>query len=191
MDNVRWLALGSDYQPGETMSLRLSRLSVQVGDPIQIDLVGRSGLDAEHMRVEVKAPDHTITTLALKPVSGSTTRFQAAYMPALPGVHHVRAHLTEHPGRVVESRFNSYHIDVERMHTSANPTALRMLSQASGGRCLDPRDPDAFNDLLTRQRLAAQTPPAPIYLWNRGWVMTLVLCWAGLEWIVRRVGRLP
>ncbi len=191
MDNIRWLALGSDYQPGESVSLRLSRLGVQVGDPIQIDLVGRSGLNTGQLQAEVEAPDGRITNVSLDPVAGSTTRYRAEYYPESPGIHHVRARSAENPDQTVASRFNSYHIDIERMHTSANPSALRTLSEASEGRCLDPDDPDAFDKLLARQRQAAKTPPTPHYLWDRGWVLTLVLCWAGMEWIVRRVGGLP
>ena len=191
MDSVRWLALGSDYRPGEDMSLRLSRLGAQVGEPIRIDLFDRSAQHGASPEAEVESPQGQRTTLPLKPVPGSTTRYQAEYRPAVPGVHHVRILPKGQGGQTVDARFNAYRIDVERMHTSANPAALRTLAQASGGRCLNPLDPDALDPQLTRQRLAAQTPPTPHYLWDRGWVLTCLLCLAGLEWIVRKAGGLP
>lgn len=190
MDSVRWLALGSDFQPGKPMSLRLSRLGVQAGDPIHIDLVSRIGFDTLNALIVVESPDGKNTIAALSPVPGSTTRQRAVFHPQTPGIYHVRAQSPPLSDQNVEARFNCYHVDIERMHTSANRGALRTLSETSGGRCLDPDDPDALPKILNRQREAMRSPPTPKYLWDRGWVMSLILIWAGAEWITRREGGL-
>jgi hypothetical protein len=190
MDTVRWLALGSDYQPGKPMSLRLSRLGVQTGDPISLDLVSRTGFDSLDTVVIIEAPGGERETIALSPVEGSTTRQRAVLYPKTPGVYRVFVQSFQPPGQTIEARFNCYDIDIERLHTAANRGALRTLSESSGGRCLNPDEPDDLPKLLTRQREAMQGPPKPYYLWDRGWVMSLVLIWAGAEWIIRRAGGL-
>ncbi len=191
MDTVRWLALGSDYQPGKAMSLQLSRLSVQAGDPIHIDLVSRDGFGNLDARVTIENPDGEQHTAALAPVGGSTTRRRAEVHPDKPGVYRVTAIDAQSPDEVIVTKFNCYDIDIERLHSSANRGALHILSESSGGRCLGPDGPDELAKLLGRQRGAALGPPRPYYLWGRGWVLTTVLVWAGTEWIIRRSGGLP
>ncbi len=190
MDSVRWLALGSDFKPGVPISLRLSRLGVQIGDPIQLDLISRSGFDSIDPLVVVEAPDGSRSTVELAPVPGVTTRRRAELHPDMPGVYTVTAHAPDAPGQSMRAQFNCYHIDIERMHTSANRSALRTLSETSGGRCLNADDPDEFFKLLDKQQQAMQTPPKPVYAWNHGWIMSLILSWAGVEWILRRAGGL-
>lgn len=193
MDMVRWLALGSDYQPGKDITVRLSRRGVAVGDPISLDVVSRSGFDGVQARVVIDTPGGETIESALGPVPGSTTRRRAYVYPDQPGVHRVRVIETnpgDNTGSVTEAKFNCYHIDIERLYTSADRGALRTLSELSGGRCLDPAEPEALKALLDKQREAAKTPATPYYLWDRGWVLGLILMWAGAEWLLRRAGGL-
>lgn len=190
MDTVRWLALGSDYQPGKPMSLQLSRMSVQAGDPIHIDLISRDGFDNLDAQVTIVGPDGEQLTAALAPVGGSTTRRRAEVYPDKPGVYRVTARDAQSPDETIETKFNCYDIDIERLHSSANRGALHTLAESSGGRCLSPDDPEELAKILSRQREAALSPPRPYYLWDRGWVLTAVLVWAGMEWIIRRSGGL-
>lgn len=190
LDTVRWLALGSDYQPGKAISLQLSRMSVQAGDPIHVDLVSRDGFNESEVLLYIESPDGTRTTLAPAPVGGSTTRRRVVLHPDQPGIYRVTANTTQAPDEAIVTRFNCYNIDIERLHNSANRAALRVLAESSGGRCLSPEEPDELAKILSRQREAAASPPRPYYLWDRGWMLTLVLGWAGLEWIIRRAGGL-
>lgn len=188
MDMIRWLALGSDYQPGKALSLRLSRRGIQVGDPIRIDLISRVGFETLEAGVFVEDPNGERATLTTEPVRGSTTRRQSTLHPTATGVYRVVVESAQLTGGSIEAKFNCYDIDLERLHTSANPGALRTLSEISGGRHLDPNDPDALVDLLTTRREASVSPPKPYYLWDRAWVMVVLLTWAGVEWLVRRAG---
>lgn len=190
MDSVRWLALGSDFQPGKPMSLRLSRLGVQAGDPISIDLISRTGFSALDAHVTVESPKGERISVALAPVAGSTTRQRAVFHPQSPGRYQVFAESSVLPDQIVRARFNCYQVDIERMHTSANRGALRTLSESSGGRCLNPDEPDSLPKILSRHREAVFSPLTPDYIWDKGWLMSLILTWAGIEWIVRRVGGL-
>ncbi len=196
MDMVRWLALGSDYQPGKDVTVRLSRRGVAVGDPISLDVVSRTGFDGVTARVIVDVPGGGTIEPALDPVPGSTTRRRAYIYPKQPGVHRVRViengtdDAGDGTGSAIEAKFNCYNIDIERLYTSADRGALRTLSELSGGRCLDPAEPESLKVLLDKQREAAKTPATPYYLWDRGWVLGLVLSWVGAEWLLRRAGGL-
>jgi hypothetical protein len=195
MDMVRWLAMGSDYQPGKAVTVRLSRRGVAVGEVMGVEVVSRTGFGGLDVRVEVEGPRGERIELALEAVAGSTTRLGAVLNPTEAGVYRVLVRggksgddRGEESGDVIEARFNCYDIDIERLHTSANRGALRTLSELSGGRCLGPDDPDALMRLLRREREAGKSPAEFYYLWDRGWVMAALLFWAGLEWLVRRAG---
>ncbi len=188
MDMVRWLALGSDYQPGKPVSVRLSRRGVQVGDPISVDLVSRVGFDELGAGLYVEGPDGERVRPVAEPVTGSTTRLRAVLNPKTPGVYRVVVETALNPGNPIETKFHCYDLDLERLHTTANRGALRALSEASGGRCLNPYEPDELFKVLRQQREAAVTPPKPYYIWDKGWVMVTLLLWAGVEWLIRRAG---
>ena len=196
MDMVRWLALGSDYQPGKDVTVRLSRRGVAVGDPVSLDVVSRTGFEGVEARVIVDVPGGDTFEPALDAVPGSTTRRRAVLHPKVTGVYRVRVldhgsgETSGEPGQVIEAKFNCYDVDIERLYTSANRGALRTLSELSGGRSLDPTRPEALKTLLDKQREAAKTPATPYYLWDRGWVLGLMLVWVGAEWLIRRAGGL-
>jgi hypothetical protein len=188
MDMIRWLALGSDYQPGKPISLRLSRRGVQAGDPISLDLISRIGFDELDARVYVQGPNGERLNPVVESVMGSTTRRRAVLHPKKTGVYRVAVESPLLVDGPIEAKFNCYNVDLERLHTAANRGALRTLSEISGGRVLDSNDPNSLTRLLKQQREAAMTPPRPYYLWDRGWVMVLLLMWAGMEWLIRRAG---
>jgi hypothetical protein len=106
------------------------------------------------------------------------------------GVYRVVAEPAEPDLPPAEARFNVYDVDLERLRSSANPAALRVLAEQSGGQFLNRRQPDQLLEALSRYRAAAVVPPRPQKIWDRGWLLVMLLGWAGLEWIVRKLGGL-
>lgn len=192
MDMVRWLALGSDYRPGEVVSLRLTGRGVAVGDSIGLDLVSRVGFDEVDVKVYVEGPSGERVGVVTEAVAGSTVRRRGALHSTEAGVHRVVVEGVGREGDVlgelIEAKFNCYDVDLERLHTSVNKGALRVMSELSGGRGLDADEPGALFELLDRRREALAVPGKAYYLWDRGWVLGLVLLWAGVEWLARRAG---
>ncbi|MDX1564910.1 MAG: hypothetical protein R3236_05860, partial [Phycisphaeraceae bacterium] len=41
-------------------------------------------------------------------------------------------------------------------------------------------------EMLTTRQSENRIQPRPQYVWDRAWVLVLVLTWAGVEWIARR-----
>ncbi len=191
---VRWLAMGSGFEPDSSSTLRLSRRTLMVGEELIIEEMRRFEQSATgSMEAVVTDPAGAQHTIHLQPSSSGSSRLTARYAPQLPGVYRV-----ELPGAGVRSetesphsaRFFAYSIDIERVQCAADPTSLRRLAALSGGRVFDPHRPDELFELLERQRAVAVVPPRPEYLWDRAVFMFAVLGWAGLEWVIRKKGGL-
>lgn len=188
---ARWLIMGSDFQPGQAFAIRLASRTVQVGHPLDIDLISRF-LVAEDFPIvlTVEDPQGQRHALSPRPVAGPSRR-RASFTPTQSGVYRVLAQspaLTDAP---LESRFTAYDLDLERLQSSAHPHTLGALAQATGGTLLNPHTPQQLLPLLQQHRRAMlETPPQPQFIWNRGWVLTLLLLWAGLEWLFRKQGGL-
>ena len=186
---IRWLALGSEFQPGRQVSLRLSRSAVQTGQTVRFDVVSRFAADDHDMRLTVVDPHGQAHDLALQ-AAGGVARQQAMFEPTIAGVHEVALDAPSMKPERIETRFNVYNVDVERLRSAANPLAMRQLAEQSGGVFLAADRPDALFDVLQRQRTALMAPAKTQYIWDRGWILTSLLIWAGIEWIARRRGGL-
>jgi hypothetical protein len=188
---VRWLALGSDFAPGEAVALQLSRTSTRLGDELTIDVVYRqTSSSGAAPRLEIRDPAGVVREVVLHQLPGQAPRFRTVVRPESTGVHVVTL-LT--PGLVParrEKRVNVYEVNLERLQTSANHAALRTLAEQSGGAMFSGAEIDQLSDLLRRHQESLQVPPRREYLWDRGWIMTLLLAWAGAEWLFRRAAGL-
>ncbi len=189
-NTVRHLAMGSDFQPGRELTLRVSSPAVHVGEPITLTVSARQAIDpAIDARLTLTGPDGDTIELSLRTGPGSA-RQQHSFSPETPGPWQAVADaggLTPEP---VEARFTAYELDIERLDSAANPALLHTLATGSGGRLLDPDEPDALTDVLAAHRAAMAVPPTPEHVWNQGWVLALVLLWAGGEWLARKRGGL-
>jgi len=185
-DMTRWLALDSDYHPGKPVSLRLSRRSVGVGETVNVDLASRVAFDQLDARVYAEGPGGEQVELSPKPIAGQATRHRVTLNPDAPGEYRVVVQTPLALGQPIETRFYCYDVDIERLQNAADRQAMRLLSERSDGRCLNPDNPDELTRLLKSHRASIRVPPRPYYLWDRDWVLAMVLCWAGGEWIIRR-----
>ena len=184
---VRWLAMGGDFQPGQQVALNLSHTSLRLGDPLSAGVVYKQNPAAGNLpRMEVIDPQGNRREVALARLPGRDPRFGATLDPNGVGVHLVT--LTA-PGMIparLQRKFNVYDLNVERLETSANPMPLRMLAEHSGGEFFEAHQAAEFVDRLHRQRASMLVPPQLEYIWDEGWVMFLLLLWAGSEWLLRR-----
>jgi len=184
---VRWLTLGGDFQPGQQVSLQLSRATARLGDPLIIDVLYKLVPPAGAApKLELIDPQGGRRQVALSPVTGRDPRFRASLEPEAVGVHEV---VLSAPGMTPaqqQRKFNVYQVENETFDTSANPLVLRMLSEHTGGECFEPDQADAWMAALKRQFQAQQMPPRREYIWDHWGVMAGLLTWMGLEWLLRR-----
>ena len=188
---IRWLALGSDFQPGQDIALRLSQRVVRIGEWISLDVSSRFRSEAEvDARLTIVDPEGRRYEPALLPVGDTNARQQARFKPELPGLYRVSVSSPLLEDKPLESRFSVYDVDFERLLSAANRRALRQLALDSGGLVLNPAEPEKLADLLLRYRASTLVPPRPRYVWDRGWILALILLWGGSEWLIRRKGGL-
>lgn len=189
---VRQLILGADARAGEDLSLRPLPRNIAVGDTVRLELTARSQSLARQIEsLELIAPEgmSEIVTLIDDPLRSA--RRYATYLPQTKGIHRVK---TQSPtdGQWVEASF--YVNDgaaTERLHTAADPAWMQTLASNSGGMVLDPDKPEALLEVLAHHRAARDGQPIPVHLWDRAWLLFVLLLWMGVEWLIRRAWGLP
>jgi len=184
---IRWLTMGGDFQPGQQVSLRVSRTTARLGDPVSVDVAFKHAPPGgPRATLQLQTPDGGSRQLALAPLPGRDPRFRAVIDPELAGVHTLTLSTPGMIPEVQEKKFNVHHINEERLETSANPLPLKVLAEHSGGVCFEPHQASDFVEHLRRQRSSMFIPPQLEYVWDRGWILFLLLAWTGSEWIFRR-----
>ncbi|MGI9014315.1 MAG: hypothetical protein ACR2GY_08715 [Phycisphaerales bacterium] len=184
---VRWLALGGDFPPGQNVALQLASTTVRVGEPVAIDVTYRTiQAHSPGDTLEVAGPDGAILPLTLRQIASRETRYRAEFSPTSTGVHAVTLHTSGAEQTALTRRFSAFDLNVERLHAEARPLEMRMLAEETGGMSLRPEDFQKFVDTQTRARLAAVVPPRPEFIWDRSWILALLLMWMGCEWLLRR-----
>src|SRR5262249_2268192 len=143
------------------------------------------GVDA-HPTVSIADSSGQTSEVPLHRLPGQDPRFRATVNPSRAGVYRA---ILRSPGLKPEKQehgFSVYDVSLERLETWANPLAMSVLSEHSGGEVLRPDQADLLIDRLNRQRLAGIVPTEPEYIWDNGGILFLLLTWTGLEWIIRR-----
>jgi len=188
---VRWLIMGSDFRPGQQVTLRLSRTSARLEDPVIVDVAlkriptGQSGL-----QLSIKQPSGTTHQTSLSRIAGNELRYRTSVPTKSLGVYEVTLTTPDLEPNVQTQKFNVYDINLERLETSASPQTLRLLAEQSGGQPLDIDKPQQLIELLGRKRIALLSPPELVYIWDRGVILFLLVTLAGAEWILRRLAGL-
>ncbi|MCA9041302.1 MAG: hypothetical protein KDA65_13195 [Planctomycetaceae bacterium] len=184
---VRWMAMGSDFQPGQQVAMNLSRTSVRLGDPLIVDVVYKHTPAAgAHPELKLTDPESETRVVALFRVAGREPRFRTELKPDIVGVHRL---VVDAPGMQpaqLDSNFNVYDINIERLSTAANPMALQILAEHSGGKFLEADQLSELSEHLLRHRAAVMIPPKLEFIWDQWVIMTLLLLWCGSEWLFRR-----
>ena len=184
---IRWLAMGSDFLPGQEVSLKLARSSVRLGEPLQCEAVSRfmpeGGFNPQVMVLDPQGKTHSIVMNRLGQMD---SRLQGEFTPQTTGVHQVVLECPQLKPGTIQKRFNSYDVDMERLQTSANPEAMRILAEQSAGRYFEPAESERLSEELAKIRAMRQVPRRPEYIWPRGIILVVLLLWAGAEWIIRK-----
>lgn len=185
---VRWLSMGGDFPPGQQVALQLDRTSVRLGSGLLADVVyKRAGTGTAPPNLTLTLPNGETQTIAMAPVLGRESRFRAQLDPQGVGVFQLALHTPDAEPVKIERKFSVYDINLERLNASANLLPLKILADHTGGEFLDVKSTADLSERLHRQRASMVVPPKLEYIWDQGFVMVLILMWAGTEWLIRRL----
>lgn len=184
---VRWMVSSGDFQPGHDIGLRLTPRHARKDEPVTVHVLSRFRTeDDQAMRLRIIDPERNERELALRAAPGSVLRRQASFTPEIEGVYRL---VLDAPGMKperLESRFDVYAMDAERLRSSAHPGVMHLLARETGGAFLNPYDSGKLASTLRKRETARVVPRRPEYVWDRGWIMVCLLLAAGAEWIARK-----
>jgi hypothetical protein len=185
---IRWLALGGDFQPGQQVSFSLSRITARLGDPLTADVSYKHPPPGDvQPTLRLTSPAGETKEIALNALPGRFPRYRATLEPETVGLHRVELIAPGMTPSELEKSISVYDVSLERLQTAADPMPLRILAEHSGGAFFDAEDVWDLYEQLRRHRLSMLSPPRSEYIWDHGAIMTLLLLWIGIEWIVRRL----
>lgn len=184
---VRFMTHSPDASAGQQITLQIGRAQLRLGDSLLIE--ARSNIEPPAgfaPSLSVIDPSGQSAPVAMEPANDSPRRWTATFKPVAPGPHRLTMNGEPLKPGVIEKRFSVFDLNMERLHASARPSFMSSLSQLSGGRTLDPANPEAFLEQLALDVALQSVPPRVDYIWDRFWLMFGLLVWAGIEWLVRR-----
>lgn len=186
-NTIRNLAMGSDFLPGQTVCLKIGRSSVRLGDPVMMEAVFKtapSGAAAGQVKVTLTGPDGKSQDV---PVAAATGRVQGSFTPRQTGVYRA---MLETPGMNPprqEKRFSVFDVNFERLQTAANPEAMRLLAEQSGGLFFPAGSPaGGLPEALAKHQESRGVLPQVNFLWDKAPILVVLLVWMGAEWLGRR-----
>ncbi len=182
---ARWLSTDAP----DPLSVTLSP-SVDVGDPLTVEIVTRDGtfapVDGAVVEATLTSPAGGASPLALRP--SGRGRFAATGPLAAPGLYrlHVEARQNSASRGTDDRWFLVSDNEREFADPRLNEGLLRRVARESGGRYV--RAADASQVVAALASAAPQNAePQRRDLWHEPWAFALVLLLLSAEWLMRRV----
>lgn len=189
---VRWLALGGDFLPGQSVSLVADKLSTSPGEPVTIAARARYAEPGGFTpSLTITGPDGTSTPVALQRVGAGQDHFTAAWTPKTEGVYTAELRA---PGMTPErllTRFAAYDDRPELRDTAARPDEMLELCRSTGGRLFALDETDALIDLLSKEGESRRSVVKPVPAWDSAWLFGVIASLLTAEWFWRRRIGLP
>lgn len=188
---LRWVAAGGEAQPGQDVTLRLSRQDVALGLPVTVEAVLDHRVERPPTAVTVRRPDGSEERLPLAAGSDGGLRLTSGFRPERAGVHVVTL---EAPGLEPPTQQRYLHVfdpSVERVNTSADPALMTLLAERTGGRSFAMEEAGSYPEHVRMRRFSTIASQEAEWVWNRFPFLLMLCMWLGIEWILRRRAGLP
>ncbi len=171
----------TELSPGQTVTIRAQLYDARM-QPLQresvsvsiVDELGRPVLQPDTLRVDSRKPGQFINT----------------FRPGRPGVYRITVPVPE-SSDVLQANVEVVLPNLESENPSQNVKLLTSLSQGTGGRYLTLDEAkEQLADLLPDRSEPIVVDEQLRTLWDRQWLIFLMVGLLGLEWALRRVVRL-
>ena len=179
---------------GESAALDVTPRRVQAGQPVRVDLrlidaqladrVDRS-VTAELVNEEGDA----VAELELMRGDGTEVRFSTTHLTDRPGSYTVQLVDPALDGLNLEAELEIFAPEDELRHPETDHALLAALSEATGGRLLEPDELSELNELLPNRAVTTMNPLTE-RIWDTWPFFALFLALITAEWIGRKVLRL-
>jgi len=181
---LRWMLAASDFLPGQEVALRSGRRYYTDEQPMEFFVSTRS--------IDTKAysPELIIagggTTTQVEPREARGGGYVAQAGPFAPGPYTVT--LMNNVGRPerLEMTVEVVSSSVEKRVLSSDPDLMARLSEISGGSSLGRSGVADMAGVVRKWRASRQKSMDKRSVWDRSWLLALLVAVMGLEWFLRR-----
>ena len=184
---IRWLALGGDFLPGQSVSLNADQVTVSPGDPVTLAVRTRFVEEtAFDPTLRVIGPDGSIRAVDLAGDGPGAAQQTGVFVPDQEGVYEAVL-LT--PGIAPErlsTRFAAYDTRVELLDTVSRRDELAALARVSNGRAFGLEEFNAFLDQIEDEVATRRSQGRMVAAWDRPWVFAVIVLLLATDWIWRR-----
>jgi hypothetical protein len=179
-----WLLANGGVTPVAGYSLRADTSNLPLGETIRLRFAVH-GIEppATPPPVELFREDAPVTTLNF-PAGGDPMAWLTEFAPQATGRY--RAQVKTPDGKTLSTQFIVFREDTETTETAMDRDYLEQLAKASGGRMLDPSEIAGMVDNLLRDTGKQAPLTRRVPLWDRIWVLLLLVLLLTLEWHNRR-----
>lgn len=184
---VRWMLASGDFMPGADWALRVTPRHLKIKEALTVSISTRIA-DARSFPkgIQLISPDGSRQYIAFDEEDRQGLWADIALIPEKTGVYRVEVDAPGLEPEKIQTLFNVYDANVERLQSGARPGILKMISRETGGAHLDPYRPELLPEFLAKSIAVkkSQLPPEPI--WDQGWILFGLLMLVGSEWMLRR-----
>ena len=165
------------YQTGETVIIE-ARLAEDLAGP---------GAPAE-LQATVDREGHDVVSVALSAQPGREGWYRGHFQAGEPGRYGIRLNLPSPAvGPAPRGEVRVVRPDLEFREVSLDKASLRLLaSQSAGGQYLEVDEAGRLADLIPSRRTSTVVPGSIVPLWDRWWVLALIVGLLAAEWTLRK-----
>jgi hypothetical protein len=188
---IQFLTLSRLMGEHKRIRIETDRASYPVDGQVQIhaqllddryEPIMQAGFDVRVIPLDVAGAEAQSVTL--RPDAQSPGMFGGFFSPTHSGRYRIEANAADQPISN-STEFQASDVQPEMTTTDVQMGELERIASVSGGRCLGMTDLNKLETLLTLEPYTERYT-VEIRLWDNGWVLLLLVCLMGGEWIVRR-----
>ena len=178
---LRWLISGSDFLPGQNLSLTTDRAAYSERDTVRLIGHIRGAKPARPPVITLALPDGKSAQVASAFSTGGAGDFAATFRPTQPGDYVATVAPVSPPEKSapVRAAFSVSSGLQEDANRAADPELMRRIAAAGGGEALQEAELPALSEKLRAAELAARPQNGSRTLWDNGFLLALLLAlWA-------------
>jgi hypothetical protein len=181
---IIWLLASSEHVSGSQHRLRTSTANLPLGQEMFLRLqLKNDSKSAEPPVIDISTSEDAAVPITMT-ATENPLQFEARYVP--PKIGRFRAQVTLPDASVQSARFMVFEENREATEVAADRTYLRKLAESSGGRMLEAAEVKTFITSLKDALQPGEARFKLVSLWDRAWVLYLILFFLALDWYLRR-----